>query len=207
MTSQQRSNRVHFNPIGHARKGPARGRGPGQAHAGFTLIELMIVVTIVGILAALALPGYRTYINRARASEGVHMLNNIGMRQESYYAEFGTYVNLQAGATYPAGGDWKSVASQFIPSAASQGPDGAPWPATNTLNTELGINTTGRTYLSYHCVAGAPLAAPGAPVNMQPRVWWAAAALADLDGDDTFLTIELTSQSQLPWISAPRGWD
>ena len=37
-----------------------------QAHRGFTLVELMIVVTIIGILASLAIPQYRDYVTRAR---------------------------------------------------------------------------------------------------------------------------------------------
>jgi type IV pilus assembly protein PilA len=70
---------------------------------GFTLIELMIVVAIIGILAAIAIPQYQDYIARAQASEACTLLGGLKTPIAEYFAVNGAVPNLLDATAVTAG--------------------------------------------------------------------------------------------------------
>jgi len=65
-----------------------------KGEKGVTLIEVMIVVVIVGILAAVAIPAYDNYVTRSRRSDAFTALETVRAAQEMYRAERGFYVGI-----------------------------------------------------------------------------------------------------------------
>ena len=165
--------------------------------SGFTTIELLIGVAIVGILASVAVPSFKSYVYRGRVSEAVTMLNKIKTRQEAYRSRFGQYAAVN-------GDDWGAYTPAAIP-----GMHAVVWPSSPAWE-ELGVSTPGLVRFRYATVAGGPESAVPADSNLDNTTfWYAAQAEGDLDEDGDTMILEVYSQSRLMYNSAAGkgGWE
>jgi type IV pilus assembly protein PilE len=89
-----------------------------RGNGGFSLIELMIVVVIIAILAAVAVPSYRNYIMRGHRTDATRALQDTAAREESYFFSNNAYTNklTDLGLNSSVAGEYFSVA---IASASS----------------------------------------------------------------------------------------
>lgn len=65
----------------------------GSRNSGFTLVELAVVVVIIGVLAAFAVPRFLASVERSKAAEAFNYLASIHSSQERYHARQGTYAS------------------------------------------------------------------------------------------------------------------
>ncbi len=65
---------------------------------GFTLIELMIVVAIIGILSAVAIPAYKSYVTKSELASGATTVRNLLTNIDMYQQEHGTYATMTLAA-------------------------------------------------------------------------------------------------------------
>ncbi|THD06462.1 hypothetical protein B1991_13145 [Rhodanobacter lindaniclasticus] len=88
---------------------------------GFTLLELMIVVVIIAVLAAIAIPTYGRYAFRAHRADGQELLLRVATAQERYYATANAYGGLtDIGFTNPAPSEKGFYSVTVVASSSSQ---------------------------------------------------------------------------------------
>jgi type IV pilus assembly protein PilA len=128
-----------------------------KSKKGFTLIELMIVVAIIGILAAIAIPNFLRFQLKAKTSESKVNLAAIRTAEESYLAEFGSYVSCSA----TPGTAGSTTKQQFTGGGSSQ-------------FLTLGWEPEGQVFFQY-----------GVATNTATPLAYTADSQADIDGDGT----------------------
>ena len=80
-----------------------------KVQQGFTLIELMIVVAIIGILAAVAIPAYQSYTARAQVAEAVQLMDGLKADTADYFQNNGTLVGYSIPTSATTAGKYTNL--------------------------------------------------------------------------------------------------
>jgi type IV pilus assembly protein PilA len=96
-----------------------------QIQKGFTLIELMIVIAIIGILAAIALPAYQNYVIRSQTTEFLSIASGVEVAMSDFYANCGvfptTLIGTATGCTGPLGTGTVAPSGKYVTVATGAG--------------------------------------------------------------------------------------
>lgn len=112
-----------------------------QNQKGFSLIELMIVVAIIGLLAAIGIPQYAKFQARARQSEAKGHLNSMYTAEKSFQAEWNGYSSNLISVGYAATGEQLRYTVGFAATACTIVGRSAGAPVENAANTQVHLAT------------------------------------------------------------------
>lgn len=198
-----------------------------HSRKGFTLIELMIVVAIIGILAAIAIPNFLTYQLKSRQSEARTNLGGIRSSETSHNGLFGCYMailpNPGVSAAVPVAGTKAiSVVWNNINQVPTVIPVGQTWcqavgPGSLGVFPDLGFAATGNVFFSYAvdtvvpvppattqaCQLGQQVLATGANAGAPSPPSYIATAGANLDGDGNWSVFGVSDAQSVTQCSSP----